>query len=127
MRVLLVEDDAALRDSLLRSLGMEGWASEVAASVEEAIRKVCEQDFDLIVTDYNLGPGRNGLVLLSHLNRERHGIPMILMSGCAEETLARTARGLGVFDFLVKPFPIDTFLEVCWRAVGAKAMKRRVG
>lgn len=122
-----MEDDDALRDSLLRSLEMEGWASDVAASVKEAIRKVCERDFDLIVTDYNLGPGRNGLVLLAHLNRERHRIPTILMSGCGEQSLARAAAELGVFDFLVKPFSMDSFLDVCRQAVGPKAVERGMG
>lgn len=127
MRVLLVEDDAALRDSLLRCLEMDEWACDVAASVDEAIRKVYEKSFDLVVTDYNLGAGRNGLVLLSHLNGKRNRIPMILMSGCGGESLGRTAAELGVFDFLVKPFPIETFLDVCWRAVGCKAVKEGMG
>lgn len=127
MRVLVVEDDAALRDSLLRSLEMDGWASDVAASVEEAIRKVCEQDFDLIVTDYNLGPGSDGLVLLAHMNRERQRIPTILMSGCGGESLARAAAELGVFDFLVKPFSMDSFLDVCGQAVERTAMVEETG
>lgn len=117
MRVLLVEDDAALRDTLRRSLEMDGYESEVAASAKEAITRARERHFDLIVTDYNLGPGRNGLFLLSHLKKTGCGIPTILMSAYREGRVEDAARRLGVSAFLEKPFPMDVLLNECWRAL----------
>jgi DNA-binding NtrC family response regulator len=117
MRVLLVEDDAALRDTLQRSLETEGYESEVAASANEAITRAREQDFDLIVTDYNLGHGKNGLFLLSQLKKSGCRIPTILMTGYRGERLEDAARKLGVSAFLEKPFSMDALLNECWRAL----------
>ena len=96
---------------------MDGYDSEVAANAKEAITRATERDFDLIVTDYNLGAGRNGLFLLSHLKKNGRRVPTILMSGYREERLEDAARKLGVFAFLEKPFPMDVFLNECWRAL----------
>ena len=74
MRVLLVEDDASLRDNLGRSLEADGWESEAAATAEEAIKKISERHFDLVVTDYNLGSGETGLVLLGRLREEGYSL-----------------------------------------------------
>ena len=117
MRVLLIEDDAELRNSLRKSLEMEGCESEGAASAEEAIRLISDQPFDLIVTDYNLGAGSNGLFLLSCLKQNGWGGATILMSGYREQRIEDAAREQGVFAFLEKPFPMDLFLEVCAQAV----------
>ena len=117
MRVLLVEDDTELRNSLRKSLEMEGCEAEGAASAEEAIRLISDQPFDLVVTDYNLGAGSNGLFLLSYLQQNGWGGPTILMSGYREERLEDAVRKQGVFAFLEKPFPMDLFLEVCARAM----------
>lgn len=117
MRVLVVEDDADLRNSLRKSLEMEGCESEGAESAEEAIRLVSDRPFHLVVTDYNLGAGSNGLFLLSFLKKNGCRMPTILMSGYREERLEDVARELGVSAFLEKPFPMDLFLEVCSEAV----------
>jgi two-component system response regulator FlrC len=117
MRVLVVEDDAGLRNSLRESLEMEGCDSEGAESAEEAITLLSGEPFDLVVTDYNLGAGSNGLFLLSYLKKSGSGVPMILMSGYRERRLEDSARQLGVSAFLEKPFPIDAFLDECMRAL----------
>ena len=116
MRVLLVEDDAALRDNLGRSLEADGWESEAAATVEDAIERVSEQHFDLIVTDYNLGSAETGLVLLGHLREEGYNLPAILISGYGEKWLEDAARERGAFAFFVKPFPMEPFFDACRRA-----------
>jgi DNA-binding NtrC family response regulator len=116
MRVLLVEDDAALRDNLGRSLEADGWESEAAANAEDAIERLSERHFDLIVTDYNLGSAETGLVLLGHLREEGYNLPAILISGYGEKWLEDAARERGVFAFFVKPFSMEPFFDACRQA-----------
>jgi len=116
MRVLLVEDDAALRDNLGRSLEADGWESEAAATVEDAIERLSERHFDLIVTDYNLGSAETGLVLLGHLREEGYNLPAILISGYGEKWLEDAARERGAFAFFVKPFAMEPFFDACRQA-----------
>jgi len=107
---------------------MDGHDPEVAGSVNEAITRAMERDFDLIVTDYNLGAGRNGLFLISHLKKRGYRIPTILMTGYREERLEDAARELGVSAFLEKPFPLDVFLDECRRALqGRPTTENRKG
>jgi DNA-binding NtrC family response regulator len=117
MRILIVEDDAALRTSLRKTLEMDGHEPEEAACAEEAVAIAAARRFHLIVSDYNLGSGMNGLSLLGHLKSSGYGGPTILMSGYKEEWLEHAARDLGVSAFLEKPFPIEVFLEECLRAL----------
>jgi DNA-binding NtrC family response regulator len=117
MRILIVEDDPALRISLRKSLEMDGHEPEEAACAREALVITTERPFHLVVSDYNLGPGMNGLSLLSHLKEQGYGVPAILMSGTREAWMVDAARDLGVSAFLEKPFPIDVFLEECLRAL----------
>lgn len=116
MRVLVVEDDAALRASLGRSLQADGWEPEEVASVEEAMEKVRERPFDLLVTDYNLGSKEDGLSLLRLVREEGCSLPVILMSGYGEEWLEEVAKEGGAFAFFLKPFPLEPFLESCRQA-----------
>lgn len=124
MRVLLVEDDAPLRDNLGKSLEAEGWEAEVAATAEEASKRICERHFDLVVTDYNVGCGENGLVLLGHLREKGYSIPAILMSGYGERWLEDAARESGVFAFFVKPFSLEPFLDACRQALEKHSGRR---
>ena len=113
----MVEDDAALRSSLRKTLEMCGHEPEEAACANEAITIAAEHHFHLIVSDYNLGSGMNGLSLLSHLKKNGCGVPTILMTGHREEGLEDAARQLGVSAFLEKPFPIEVFLDECLLAL----------
>ena len=116
MRVLVVEDDDALRDSLGKSLKGDGWESEEVGSAQEAMEKVVKRPFDLVVSDYNLGPGEDGLSLLRYLREEGFSLPTILISGHGEGWLEVAAREWGVFAFFVKPFPLEPFLKSCRQA-----------
>ena len=116
MRGLVVEDNVTLRNSLGRSLEADGWQSEEVASVEEAMERVMERSFDLLVTDYNLGSEEDGLSLLRLVREKDCNLPVILMSGYGEKWLEDVAKEGGVFAFFLKPFPLEPFLESCRQA-----------
>ncbi len=115
--ILLVEDDAVLRRCLRFALAKESYRVEEATSVEEATGLALANSFSLIVTDYDLGSGPDGLSLLAQMRRRHTRIPIILMSGGYGSWLGPAARDLGAASFLQKPFALEVFLHAIGQAL----------
>ena len=107
--VLLVEDDATLREALARVLGREGYVVEAVSTAEEGLRVFEEVPLDLVVTDIHL-PGISGLELLDALRKESPELPVVVMSGAASLEDAARAIKLGAVDFLEKPVGVQRLL-----------------
>ena len=103
--VLLVEDDAAVRECLREVLDELGGQVSDAASAAEALERIAAEGVpDVLVTDLQLGPGPNGLALIAAARRRWPGIRAMLISGTDIEEPA-----LDTGDrFLRKPFDVDT-------------------
>ncbi len=117
--ILLVEDDEILRRCLRFALTKESYRVEEATSVEEAAVLASTNSFSLIVTDYDLGSGPNGLSLLAQMRRRQNLTPIILMSGGYGGWLGPAARNLGAVSFLQKPFALEAFLHTIGLALEA--------
>ncbi len=117
-RILLVEDDAALRYMYAR---MHAWQTQgfclaaEAANGKEALEKLAEECFDLIVTDIRM-PFIDGLELLRVLRQRENQTPVILISSYGEFEYAREGLVLGAFDYIVKPFQESALDAVLSRA-----------
>ncbi|GAB4154446.1 MAG: hypothetical protein Fur0037_23100 [Planctomycetota bacterium] len=103
-RVLLVEDDDALRASLDEFLACQGWSVRATASGPQAIRLAQRERFDFSILDFHL-PGMTGLDVLRAISGIRP-IPSILMSGMATREDALLAQAHGAFSFLRKPLDL---------------------
>ena len=103
MKILIVEDEPALRELIQRSLEKERYIVEVASNFDTAIEKVEVYDYDCILLDIML-PGGNGLDLLRHLKDLRKKENVIVIS--AKDSLEDKILGLelGADDYLPKPF-----------------------
>ena len=103
MKILIVEDEPALRELIQRSLEKERYITEVAPDYDTAIEKVEVYDYDYILLDIML-PGGNGLDLLKHLKDLRKKENVIVIS--AKDSLEDKIWGLelGADDYLPKPF-----------------------
>ena len=103
MKILIVEDEPALRELIQRSLEKERYIVEVASNFDTAIEKVEMYDYDCILLDIML-PGGNGLDLLKHLKDLRKKENVIVIS--AKDSLEDKILGLelGADDYLPKPF-----------------------
>lgn len=103
MKILIVEDEEALRDIMIRSLAKERYVVESAASFQEALLKISDYDYDCIVLDIML-PGGSGLDLLEELKAMRKKDSVIIVS--AKDSLEDKVAGLdlGADDYLTKPF-----------------------
>lgn len=103
MKILLVEDEKELRDTVRESLQREKFVVECAEDYPSAIRKINEYDYDCVLLDIML-PGGSGLSILAHLKQLRKQESVIIIS--AKDSIEDKVEGLnlGADDYLAKPF-----------------------
>lgn len=102
-RILVVEDDAAIREGLDLNLALEGHTVTLAADGERALEALQRQTFDLVLLDVML-PGRNGFEVLRALRATSRDLPVILLTARAEEADKVLGLELGADDYITKPF-----------------------
>jgi DNA-binding NtrC family response regulator len=124
-RVMIVDDDAAIRETLERNLSRWGYEVTPAASAEEALTNVQRSDPAVLITDVRM-PGMDGLELLRTLRERVPGVDVIVMTAFEEMRAAVDAMKAGAFDFLVKPLDLDHIELVIQRCFSQKALRRRV-
>ncbi|UVL25826.1 sigma-54-dependent transcriptional regulator [Pseudomonas donghuensis] len=114
IKVLLVEDDRALRQALADTLELGGFAHQAVGSAEEALEVVASEAFSLVVSDVNM-PGMDGHQLLALLRARQPYLPVLLMTAHAAVERAVEAMRQGAADYLVKPFEPKALLELVAR------------
>jgi DNA-binding response OmpR family regulator len=104
-KVLLVEDNQDMRESLLEFLIEEGSRVTAVASAEDAIDAVDEKEFDIAIVDINL-PGKSGFSLIEYVREQGYTYPLIAMT--ARDGIVDKIKGfdLGLTDYIVKPFDL---------------------
>ena len=119
LRILVVEDNAALREQIVAVLSEDGWRVEEASDGRLALQMALEQPPDVLLLDVGL-PGLDGLALCTALRAQADRcVPVLMLT--ARDTLADKGRGFaaGADDYLLKPFAVD---ELRWRC---RALARR--
>lgn len=106
MRILIVEDEAAIADFLVRGLGAEGHAVAQAGNGLEGERLALAEEFDLLILDRML-PGRDGMDVLTAIRRAKPGLSVIVLT--ARDAVADRVEGLdsGATDYVTKPFAFE--------------------
>ncbi|MDR3578409.1 MAG: sigma-54 dependent transcriptional regulator [Oryzomonas sp.] len=122
-RVLVVDDEAVIRDALKRILEGERFSVETCVSGHSAIESLHERDFDLIVTDLKM-PGMNGIEVLKAVKTLQPEAPVIMITGYASVDTAVEAMKNGAVDYIAKPFSPDQFLEKVERALEQRVLLR---
>jgi DNA-binding response OmpR family regulator len=104
LKILVVDDEASLRETLTRSFTREGHTVQALASGTEAIERAGEEPFDVILLDVALGAGPNGYEVCRALRERRNVVPIIMLT--ALDTEADAVQGLeaGADDYVTKPF-----------------------
>ncbi|MDZ4832256.1 MAG: response regulator transcription factor [Candidatus Melainabacteria bacterium] len=108
-KVLIVEDDAALRLSVADELELEGYAVETVASAEAAIEILAISDFDLVVLDWEL-PNMSGLELCGSMRRSGKRCGILFLTGRFATRDKTSGLDAGADDYLTKPFEPDELL-----------------
>jgi len=106
IKVLMVDDEAQFRATTERILTRRGFQTIMAASGEEAIKKL-DKNPDVVVLDIKM-PGMDGHETLHEIKKRRPELPVIILTGHGALPSAIEARDKGAFDYLTKPCDIDT-------------------
>ena len=114
IKVLLVEDDRALREALADTLLLAGHDYRAVGSAEEALEAVEQEAFSLVVSDVNM-PGMDGHQLLGLLRVRQPQLPVLLMTAHGAVERAVDAMRQGAADYLVKPFEPKALIELVAR------------
>jgi two-component system response regulator FlrC len=114
VKVLLVEDDRALREALADTLTLGGHAYCAVESAEAALKILAQESFSLVVSDVNM-PGMDGHQLLGLIRARYPQLPVLLMTAFGAVERAVDAMRQGAADYLVKPFEPKTLLDLVAR------------
>jgi len=107
MKMLLIDDDEWIRDSLSIYFESRGCNLQVLETAEEGIEALKKQDYDIIVTDYRL-PGMDGLEFLKRIQDSHPQAMKILITAYRSEDVVSKAIRIGIHDFIDKPFTAKT-------------------
>jgi DNA-binding NtrC family response regulator len=118
--VLLVEDDAGVRTTIVTFLELEGFVVEAVSNTRDALLRLANRVYPLVISDIYVDD-RTGLDILMAARKQDANCPVILMSarGSMETVMAATRNG--AFDYLAKPFELDTLLAAVRRALEPRA------
>jgi two-component system copper resistance phosphate regulon response regulator CusR len=112
MRILVIEDNQKLADSLTRGLRQEGYAADYLTNGEDGEKRMImsNSDYDIVVLDINL-PGKSGIEVCLSLRDKRIMTPIIMLT--SRDTTADKIIGLdsGADDYLIKPFSFEELLS----------------
>ena len=109
VRILTVEDDAAIRRGIVDALSFAGYDVIEAATGDEGCAAAVSRAYDLLLLDMVL-PGKTGLEILREVRNARPTMPVIILSAQGEERDRVTGLKLGADDYVVKPFSVDELL-----------------
>jgi excisionase family DNA binding protein len=116
-RVLVVDDEAAIRDLLAKTLALAEYDVDLAPDGRSALDRLRMIPYDLLITDLKM-PGVDGLAVIREARRLKTDLPVIIITGFSNEASAIEAVNLGVSGYLTKPFRVPRVLAAAAKALG---------
>ena len=116
-RVLVVDDEASIRDLLAKTLALAEYDVDVAPDGRTALERMRMCPYDLLITDLKM-PGMDGLAVIREAKRYKADLPVIIITGYSTESSAIDAVNLGVAGYLTKPFRVPQVLAAAAKALG---------
>ena len=123
-KILVVEDEHAIRLALKGLLRREGYSVELAEDGEIAIEKLRREAFDLVITDLALGRGATGMDVLRVAKEERAGTGVVMITAHGSEKIAVEAMKTGADDYVPKPFDNDELRVIVARTLERHRLER---
>jgi len=106
-RILVVDDEASMREFLTIALGRMGYLVDAVDSAEAALQTFKESSYDVVVTDIRIPGGMNGVELLGELKEADPAVQVILITAYASVDTAVKAVQLDALDYIIKPFKVE--------------------
>lgn len=116
-RVLVVDDEASIRDLLSKTLALAEYDVDLAPDGRTALERLRIIPYDLLITDLKM-PGVDGLAVIREGRRLKADLPVIIITGFSTEASAIEAVNLGVSGYLTKPFRVPRVLAAAAKALG---------
>jgi excisionase family DNA binding protein len=116
-RVLVVDDEASIRDLLAKTLALAEYEVDVAPDGRSALDRMRIYSYDLLIADLKM-PGMDGLAVIREAKRYKADLPVIIITGFSSESSAIEAVNLGVAGYLTKPFLVPQVLAAAAKALG---------
>jgi excisionase family DNA binding protein len=116
-RVLVVDDEASIRDLLAKTLALAEYDVDVASDGRSALERMRMYPYDLLIADLRM-PGMDGLTVIREAKRYKADLPVLIITGFSTEASAIEAVNLGVAGYLTKPFRVPQVLAAAARALG---------
>ena len=123
--VLIIDDEAAIRESLQTLLEFEGYSVDVANDGEEGLTRIAERPFDLVLLDFAL-PERNGIEILREIRERDSELPVIMITAYGTVENAVNAMQAGATNFIQKPWDNEKLLADVRTAVGRRRAEEEV-
>jgi DNA-binding NtrC family response regulator len=114
-KLLVVEDDHAVRTTMVTCLELEGYSVDAVSSTREAIARLADQSYPIVISDIYLDE-RTGIDVLQSARRNNPTCAVILMSGRGSMETVMAATEGGAFEYLAKPFEMSQMVETIKRA-----------
>jgi two-component system nitrogen regulation response regulator NtrX len=125
-RILVVDDETAIREAIRMTLEYEGYRIDEARSGQDALDKAGRAEYDAILLDIKM-PVLDGIEVLENLKEQKIAAPVIMVSGHADIQTAVECTKRGAFDFLEKPLNRDKLLLSVRNAVRTQKLQEEVG
>ena len=116
MKILLIDDDEWIRDSLSRFFECDPCTFLALETAEEGLEELRRRDYDIIILDYRL-PGMNGVQFLKQIQETHAHVMKILITAYGNKEVFSQAIELGVGDFIDKPFSTKTLEDAVLRLI----------
>lgn len=124
-RILIVDDDPVVRDSLGKWFESEGFDVEICPSAHTALEMMAKDGFDIALVDIRM-PGVDGIELQARLKEIDPEMPVIIMTGYASVETAVRALKNGAYDYITKPFDPDELVHLVSNAISHRTAAREV-
>src|SRR5208283_5375403 len=124
-RILIVDDEAAIRRLLRQKLTKSGYQCEEAGSSDETLDKMKTSPADLIMLDMKM-PGKSGMELLPELKASYPDTAVIMATAVAEADLAIQCMKLGADDYITKPFNLDDITYNIEKTLDKKMLELKI-
>jgi excisionase family DNA binding protein len=116
-RILVVDDEASIRDLLSKTLALADYDVDTAPDGRSALERLRLYPYDLLIVDLKM-PGMDGLAVVREAKRLKADLPVIVITGYSTESAAIEALNLGVTSYLTKPFKVSQVLANAAKAMG---------
>lgn len=123
-KILIVDDEKAVRESLEEILKLEDYQVETVSSGEKALELINENDYDLVLLDLKMS-GIDGVEVMKQITRYAPETKVIILTGHGTLESAIEALRTGAEDYMLKPFEASTILDSIGRALSKNAQKKR--